>query len=223
MFLGVECWHLGVGIVSGGLERGSRGVRKAGCSTRSSLVPGEWGQRVRKDHSGRSMTELGTQMEVDLGRREGEVKICPEATCFKAEVTCTFPGCAGRVGGWDKTINRAKEVWRQSLCDPLQKGERGRGSHSRWFAADLRVRVWIWGEWRERCRLAVSLPSSLAGGDCGFSGTQVCVYAFSWTWDSVTTVFCLKNISSLQSSASWAAQSKPHRKDSWHLSGISAR
>lgn len=88
------------------------------------------------------------------------MKICPEATCFKAEVTCAFPGCAGRVGGWDKTMNRAKEVWRQSLCDPLQKGERGRGSHSRRFAADLRVRVWIWGsrgrgvDWR----LAYLLP-----------------------------------------------------------------
>lgn len=76
MFLGVECWHLGVGIGAGGLEKGSRGLRKAGCSTRSSLVSQAWGQKVRKDHSRRSVTELGTQREVDHKGREGEVKIC---------------------------------------------------------------------------------------------------------------------------------------------------
>lgn len=56
--------------------RGSRGVRKAGCSTRISLVSQAWGQRVRKDHSRRSETELGTQREVDHEVMEGEVKIC---------------------------------------------------------------------------------------------------------------------------------------------------
>ena len=33
--------------------------KKAGCSTRTYLVPWQWGQRVRRGHSRRSATDLG--------------------------------------------------------------------------------------------------------------------------------------------------------------------
>lgn len=47
-------------------------------------------------------------------------------------------GMSAEVGSWNKAISGRKEVWRGNLCDPLEM--EGRGSYSRWSAAEVVMR-----------------------------------------------------------------------------------
>lgn len=51
----------------------------------------------------------------------------------------------------DKAMSGVKKIFKGDLCDPLVKGKRGKATHSRWSAMELRMRLgnWIWkGELR---------------------------------------------------------------------------
>lgn len=60
---------------------GAKGMRKAGCSTGVSLVPWEWGQRLRRGCAD-LLQSWGSDWGMGFGVTEGSLKICHQPTCF---------------------------------------------------------------------------------------------------------------------------------------------
>lgn len=78
VFLCIGSWHVGMGL---GWEvlRGSKGGRKARCSTSIYLVPWEWGERMRRGWTGGQLQSWKS----DRGTEETERDLkSSQATCF---------------------------------------------------------------------------------------------------------------------------------------------
>lgn len=127
----------------------STGGQKAGCASRISLVPGEWGKRGSRSHSLYRTGDDTGALDLEERRETVDLRITylllwiPGLSASLDSVVGPQKMSIG-FGGWDKGLACWGRLLEKICMTCLRQGLKGRWYCSTWSVTELGMR---WGDW----------------------------------------------------------------------------